>query len=254
MTPDDYILTILRKYDVDTGPLSPIHPAVNAVVPILRGWGGSWINNIFYSGSHAKGTAILGGADVDLFISLLPGTPETLQDLYNKLYRHMRDNGYTPKPQNVSIGITHNGVEMDLVPGIKYAGNTNDHWLYVSKSGRERTKTNVDHHISIIQNSGRINEIRAIKIWAQNHNLDFGSIYLELAVLDALSGHSFNNLSSNVRSVFQYFVDDFPDAVLIDPANSNNIISSELTMNEKRTVANQARQSLNAPYWGQILW
>jgi hypothetical protein len=54
--------------------------------------------------------------------------------------------------------------------------------------------------------------------------------------------------------VFQYFIDDFPSAVLIDPANTNNIISSELTTDEKRSVANQARQSLNAPYWEQILW
>lgn len=254
MSPDAYIFTILRRYDVDSSSFSPIHPAVNAVVPILRGWGGDWVNNIFYSGSHAKGTAIQGGADVDLFISLHPDTPETLRDVYNKLYKRMQDSGYSPKMQNVSIGITHNGVEMDLVPGIKYAGNTNDHWLYVSKSGRERTKTNVDQHINIIKNSGRIDEIRAIKIWAQNHGLDFGSIYLELAVMDALSGYGFNNLSSNVRTVFQYFAEAFPSAILIDPANTNNIISNELTVDEKRAVANQARQSMSAPYWEQILW
>ncbi len=254
MSPDAYIINVLRRYDVDTGPLSPIHPAVNAVVPILTGWAGNWLIDIFYSGSHAKGTAIQGGADVDLFISLHPDTPETLQDVYNKLYRHVRDSGYTPKPQNVSIGIVHSGVKMDLVPGIKYSGNTNDHWLYVSKSGRERTKTNVEQHINIIQNSGRIDEIRAIKIWTQNHNLDFGSIYLELAVLDALSGHNFNNLSSNVRSVFQYFSDELQNAVLIDPANTNNIISNELTFAEKKAISNQAKQSLIAPYWENILW
>ena len=146
----------------------------------------------------------------------------------------------------------HNNVNIDLVPGVRHA-NSSDHWLYVFRSGRERTQTNIDKHIGLVKNSGRINEIKAIKIWASNHSLDFPSIYLESVVLKALTGYGYN-LGYNTTRVLEYLRDELNRARFVDPANSANILSDELTSSEKQQISNQASQSLAKPYWENIIW
>lgn len=74
------------------------------------------MTSVFYSGSHAKGTAVKAGTDVDLFISLKSTTTNTLKDLYNSLYSYLDNHGYEPRKQNVSIGIVLDNVEIDLIP------------------------------------------------------------------------------------------------------------------------------------------
>jgi hypothetical protein len=79
------------------------------------------------------------------------------------------------------------------VPGKRQDQYGNDHSLYKRKQN-SWTKTNIDTHISIVKNSGRIIEIAATKIWCAEHNIDFPSIFLELVVINALKGHSKNDI------------------------------------------------------------
>jgi hypothetical protein len=253
MTADEYIFNVLNRYNVDISNGSPVITSAQAVYPILAIWANTQLHEVKYSGSHAKGTSIAGKTDTDLFISLKSDTTNTLKDIYYSLDKTMRNKGYVTKLQNVSIGITHNGTEIDLVPGIKHSSNSDYHWLYVKQSGRERTQTNIDKHIDIIVNSGRINEIRALKIWAQNHNLDFPSIYLELTTLEALSGRRNGFVSDNILIVLEYLKDKFVNAAVIDPSNSGNIISNDLTSSEKSAISNQARISRGQRLWENIL-
>ncbi|TSC90381.1 MAG: hypothetical protein G01um10145_53 [Microgenomates group bacterium Gr01-1014_5] len=254
MSADQYILNILAKYNVDTSNGSPVITAAQAVYPILANWAGNQLVDVKFSGSHAKGTGVSGKTDTDLFISLKSNTSNTLKEIYNSLNSLMLGKGYNTKPQNVSIRINHNGIEIDLVPGVKYSDNSNYHWLYVKKSGRERTQTNIDKHIDIVTNSGRVNEIRAIKIWAYNHGLDLPSIYLELTVIEALSGRRIGNTADNVLHTLEFIRDRFLNLSIIDPSNSANIISNDLTDDEKRKISNQARISKAQGYWKDILW
>ena len=86
---------------------------------------------------------------------------------------------------------------MDLVPGKLQQGSTTYHSLWRRKA-QTWTQTNIGLHVSTVRNSGRVNEIRLMKIWRQCHGLDFPSFYLELAVIRALAGCQ-NNLESNVQ-------------------------------------------------------
>ena len=251
---DQYVLRTISKYSVYTGTNSPVMNAYSAMIPILRGWAGPQLIEIKPSGSHAKDTAVKGRTDLDLLISLKHDTQEPLKDLYHMLDRWMRNKGYTTRLQNVSVRINHSGVQVDLVPGVKHSGNSNYHWLYVSKSGKERTQTNIDLHIDKVKKSLRINEIKALKIWAQNHNLDFPSIYLELTAIKALSGHQLFNLAENVKSVLRHISQNLTSTTILDPANTNNIISADLTISEKQAIARQAMLSLLQPTWGTIIW
>jgi tRNA nucleotidyltransferase (CCA-adding enzyme) len=86
MMSDEYVRSIIAKYAQTSRPPA-VTAAANSVAAILRTWGGQYVIEISYSGSSAKGTAIRGLADVDLFISLSPQTSGTLADIYNSLLK-----------------------------------------------------------------------------------------------------------------------------------------------------------------------
>lgn len=253
MTADEYVAQILRKYAVQTGPNSPAERNGNAIKPTIRQWAGYSLADIFFSGSYAKGTPISGSTDIDLFISLSSNTPGSLQSIYEGLFQFASRQGWFPRRQNVSIGITYNGTKIDLVPGRIQPGYLNFHSLYRSKVG-SWTQTNVALHIDRVKKSQRTDEIRAIKIWRNLHKIEFPSFYLELTVIDALYQRPTSTLANNVLEALRYIGNSLPTARVIDPANSNNIISDDLTSSEKQTIASQARISVQKTSWGRIIW
>lgn len=253
MSADQYVENILAKYAVQVGPHSAAERAANAVAPAIRQWAGQWLNELRYSGSYAKGTLISIGTDVDLFISLSSTTPGTLAEIYEGLYNLASSQGWQPRRQNVSIGITYGNVTLDLVPGKAQAGYQNYHSIYVSKR-RSWTQTNVSLHVETVVNSGRAREIRAIKIWRTLHKLDWSSFYLELFIIDTMKYKPRDQLASNILAALRAITDSLPTTRIVDLANTNNVISDDLTGAEKSRISVQARTSVNAPNWTNILW
>lgn len=251
MSADAYLQAILNREFVDTGPYSPVRGVQAVLLPILRQWAGTSLSDVSPSGSFAKGTANRSGTDIDLFISLLQNTPETLKQIYESLFTKMLQGGYTPRRQNVSININVAGYDVDLVPAKRQDGYSQDHSLYRRKADTW-TKTNVATHIRDVSNSGRTQEIRVVKLWRNQRGLDFPSFYLELTVINALA-YSRGSLGGNVWQVFEYLRNSFSDARVIDPANTNNIISDDLTMAEKAKVKTIATQAIAAADWSQII-
>lgn len=254
MTADEYLQSIITKHRVATGQGSPAYNAGNAVYPIIQKWADAQLREVRFSGSNAKGTAVHGTTDVDLFISLKSDTKQTLKELFDMLFNRMRSNGYpNAQKQNVSIHINHGRMDVDLVPAVHYGDNSEDHWLYVNKPDRERTKTNVNTHVELVRNSGRLQEIILAKIWRKNHSLDFPSFYLELAVIEALKYKS-SGIADHFMAVLDYLSNGFSSARFVDPANTANIISDDLTDAEKRVIASKAGESRRQQSWGSIVW
>src|SRR3990172_1806458 len=115
MTPDQYVETVLAKYQVPRGPTSPAERLGSAVAGPLRTWANQYLNALQYSGSYAKETGVRGISDVDVFISLKSDTPGTLKEIYNSLYALAHQQGWSPRRQNVSVGVSVNGTRADLV-------------------------------------------------------------------------------------------------------------------------------------------
>lgn len=253
MTADEYVLSVVSKYRLPTGPQSPAYHAAQQLYPTIKAWANKYLLEVSFSGSYAKGTTIRGSTDVDLFISLDSQTPGTLKEIYDNLFSYLTQRQFVPRRQNVSIGLTYSNLSVDLIPARKQAGNTNDHSLFRNKA-QTWTQTNVQTHINKIQQSGRLDEIRAIKVWRNLNNLSFSSFYLELTVLDALYNKSKDQPASNVLTVLEYLRDKFYDARVVDPANSNNIISDDLTSAEKSAIAKAAKISRSQPKWERIIW
>lgn len=246
-----YLEQILSNYQVD----SSIHTGVKtAFVPVIKQWANPYLLSFDYSGSTAKGTAVSCSSDVDFFISLSSQAPGTLSDIYNALFEKLSSfTDLIVRKQNVSIGVTWQGHNIDFTPGRKWTGNTNDHSLYKNKQSTW-TLTNVQRHINVVSSSNRIDEIKLTKIWRHNFSLDFPSIYLELFVINALQGCQQNNLEANFQKVLETIANSIETKRIVDPSNTGNIISDDLTALEKKALAQQAHTSAQSRTWSNVVW
>ena len=257
MSADEYVDHIVAKYQVDTRENSQVYQTAMAFKTLGEGWAGQCLRFVTPSGSFAKLTAVssvlAGGSDIDLFISLAPNCKGTMKELYEGLYGFLVGKGFQVKRQNVSLGIKVGNVAIDFVPGRLQEGSAEDHTLYVRR-GDTWKKTNVQEHIHYVLYSGRTKEIRALKIWKRLHGLDFLSFYVELFAIRAIAENPSNSVAANVWTTFQAIRDHLHDWCIIDPANSNNIISEQHTYDEKQKIVTQAKASLGKNDWNQIIW
>lgn len=176
------------------------------------------------------------GSDIDLFVSLKPGTPGTLKEIYESLHALVVRLGLSGRKQNVSVAVQYLGANIDLVPGRRQSPLTNYHSLHRHKTD-SWTQTNVALQVKMIRNSRRQNEIRLMKIWRNLHGIELPSVLLEIAVVNALFLRRTDTLVDNMRRVLLYFRDSFPSRRLVDPGNTNNILSDELTAAEKKMIS-----------------
>jgi len=251
MTADQYLQNILQREAVDTSAMSPVRGVQAVIYPLISAWAGSHLRGVSPSGSFAKGTANKSGTDIDLFISLAETATQPLADIYNSLFERLRATGYSPKKQNVSLNIKVNGYDVDLVPARQQNFLSEDHSLF-RRRANTWTKTNVATHIAYVMYSGCVPEIRVLKLWRNQKGLDFPSFYLELSAISALNG-SPGTLSQRVLKALTYLRDNLATARVVDPSNTNNVISDDLTAAEKATVANAARAALGAKDWSEIV-
>ncbi len=253
LNPDRYLFQVLYRYRVNEMRRMAALRTARSLFPMIRQWAGPYLRSLDFSGSMRKGTAVLGTTDLDLFISLAHEWPDKLGDIYASLLYVARQNSLSPVPQNVSIRISYQGYDIDLVPARRLPFSTTYHSLYRRKIGRW-TQTNVQRHISYVRNSGRLWEIRATKIWRSLHGLDFSSFLLELAVIDALTGARVGLTAKNFSEVLYYLGYVFPGARLVDPANTSNVVSDDLTAAEKQEIASRAQISLALGDLWKVIW
>ncbi len=250
MSAEEYLRGLVQKYAVNA---KGAKAAGNQIYPVLEKWGNGFLNNAEFSGSLAKGTGISLSTDADIFLSLTSTTPDTLAEMYETLCRAVSSAGFPVRKQDVSVGTTVNGYSIDLVPGRRQSQYGNEHSLYRNRTA-SWTKTDVQTHIALVSNSGRIDEIRLLKTWRTRQSLRFPSFYLELAALDALQYARHGDIATNFLRSLEYMRDNIETARFIDPANTNNVVSEDCSAAEKTAIAFKARASLGKRTWQEIVW
>jgi len=254
-----YLQSILNKYaprSLDSHTLS-----ILLLKAELQKWASTCYISTLNSGSRAKGTAISMASDVDYLISLTSNCNATsggLKSIYDSLHTHLKSKYNPVRKQNVSFRIKISDLEIDITPARKHSGNTNDHWLYLSKLDTWR-QTNIQKHITDISGCGRLNEIKLFKIWRELNNLDFPSIYLEYLTISILYGKSkdASKLTDNFWFILQELSKDISNPLnsrIVDPANSTNILSDLLTATERKAIISTAKLSIGQQYWSGIVW
>ena len=249
MTGLEYVNGVLKKYAVDPNKAVQYY---TFLLPYITEWANEYLVDVKISGSSAKGTAVSSGTDVDLFISLTSTTNNTLNEIYESLFSYMNGKRFTVRRQNVSIGIDHNSNQIDLVPGRRQSQYGNEHSLYVSKKN-SWTKTNIDTHISQVSNSKRLNEIKLAKIWRNANNLDFPSFYLELMIMDALYNKTVGATDTNFFAALNFIASNIESNSYLDPSNTNNCISDQISAVEKKRIATVAKNSASQKLWEDVV-
>lgn len=257
---DTYLYGVLQKYGARS--LAPHTQSISQLQLTLIQWASSCYLNILDSGSRAKGTAISLASDVDYLVSLSSNCNENsggLKNIYTSLYDKLNGGYRNVRKQNVSIRINLNGLEIDITPARKQTGGlTNNHWVYLSKSDT-RQQTNIQKHITDISQSGRTNEIKVLKIWRELNKLDFPSVYLEYLLVNNIllsKSKSADSLATNSFHILKELAKDSGNPLftsVVDPANSNNILSDLLTVSEKKSIIARAKVAAAQQYWSAIV-
>ncbi|MDP1702110.1 MAG: nucleotidyltransferase [Aestuariivirga sp.] len=222
------------------------------MLPSLITWGGQYIESVAPSGSFAKGTAIRGSTDIDFFVSLSQSTPNTLKEVYETLFNRFKSDGFVPRKQNVSIGVNVGGYSVDVVPAKRQNNLTSDHSLFKNRAGTW-TKTNVGTHIRNVTNSGRQEEIIVMKVWAKQNAVFTPSFLLELLTMEACENRPIGSLSRNVSACFDYVRDNVVSIRCLDPSNSENVVSDDLTVDQKKHLAKLAGVARNKQFWVDVV-
>lgn len=182
MTPENYLRSVVNNYSLPTGPRSPGAVAAGELDPFIVEWAEEFFVDLYPSGSYAKETAIRGGSDIDLFLSLSSNLGMSLRDIFMNFGRYLRrvridGRKLNVRQQNVSQRVTLRGVKIDIVPARRQSPNGNGHLIYVRKQDTY-TLTDVTKHISLIEQTQRHVEIKAVKIWRKLRKLRFPSFIL----------------------------------------------------------------------------
>jgi len=249
-TVDQYATSVVEQYRVAAGVGSAAHRAADEVIPLLKEWGKQHLLGLTLSGAYAKNTAITLSSHVDVVIALgsMPGME--MKNIFWNLFTYLTDRDLRPRTRWVSIQVPCRGLMVDLIPMCR---ERDGDALFNKKSGTT-VHTDVARHTHLIGNSGRQQEICALKIWRDRNELVFPSLYLELSVLQALAGERFGQLADNVLAVLRYLASRFEQARMCDPANGKNVLSEDLTAAEKKAIAKVARDALYDENWKKIIW
>lgn len=202
------------------------------------------------NGSITKDTSIY-GSDIDIQIPFkrnsgsIENVNNTVQDFIFDEFEDAKLVGI--REQKHSIGLEFN-IEndikrIDVVPLRQVDNKSGDAYLYVNSTGFfERPtykKTNYLKQSKTLQFSTKEKRIiRLLKVWKLENNLKLKSIYLELLVKKVFEKKPIPyGIEKCLLETIRFLAENIMSIKVIDPANTNNIISSFLTYREKENIS-----------------
>jgi hypothetical protein len=251
MTPNKYLENLLSSQDLSEKQEKDLQAHKKEVTEFLREeFGDDPV--IKYAGSREKGTMISDCYDLDI-VCYFPSSDERSlkeirEDVANRLAEKYLLNHKASAERILDLKGTDapSDFHIDVVPG-RFIKDTKDVFIHVASGEKERMQTNLKVHIDYIANSGCVPIIRLVKLWSRRNNLRVKTFVLELFVVETLSGYqNKSDLKKSFLKVLEVFKDDFPSTRLIDPANSNNIVSQLVDDSEKKNISQSAENVLES--------
>ncbi|MDA1283140.1 MAG: nucleotidyltransferase [Chloroflexi bacterium] len=244
------VLAAQQVTQADTRRLQVIRDQIQQI--LMGGWK-TGDPRFYYGGSYAKRTMIRESFDLDLVVYFPPSTQYSVKDFYQAVEKRLRADGRTVNRHNVALRLPYKGgFHVDVVPGKAVDRSYKFANLYSAE--RDTTKrTSIKVHIDQVRGSGHQDVIKLMKLWRLKHNVAIGSFPLEIAVIRALKGFRKDTLADRTYVVLEFLRDQFATARLVDPANSNNIVSDEIPRGTKLAIQSAARKSCDQQYWKEIV-
>jgi len=250
MTINDYLKGLLTSQDLTTQQESDLQKHKDEITKFLRAEFGE-APVIKYAGSREKGTMIRDNYDLDVVCYFPSSDTRSLKEIRDDVSARLGER-YVLEPKasaerirDLKGATAPASYHIDVVPG-RFIEGTKDVFLHVQYGDRERMQTNLKTHIDFIVNSGCVDVIRLMKLWICRNNLTFKTFVLELFVVQALSGFAKKgDLKAAVIKVFEEMEENLESTQLVDPANTNNIVSRVVSATDKSLLADAASDALS---------
>lgn len=251
MTTEQFLQNLLASQDLSPEQERTLQAHKKEVTDFLRAEFGDE-PKIKYAGSREKGTLIKENYDLDI-VCYFPSTDtRSLKEIREDVSNHLSSKylmgdkkASAERIKSLKGASAPEGYHIDVVPG-RFIEGTSDVFIHVAYGDKERMQTNLKTHIDHITNSGCVPVIRLVKLWAYRNDIHIKTFILELFVVEALSGsRTKDNLESSFLKVMETLKDKFGNLQLVDPANTNNIVSRTISASEKITVAQAGEEAFN---------
>ena len=208
----------------------------------------------YYGGSYAKNTMIRASYDLDIVLYWPSDSPFSLENLYRTAKGVLDSNWRTVVEKKVGLELPFEGdFHIDVIPGKFSSKDENYAYLYNSKTGG-RFQTSIYVQVDYVKESRRQDVIKLMKLWKKRKNVPIKTFILEICVIEGCKGYDRSKLEPQLLAAFRYLRDNIQNTRMLDPANSNNIISNDLSRETKNRIRNLAVQEIDAQYWNQVFF
>lgn len=252
MTSDEYLRGLLAQQDLLPDQLVSLRALRDQVQGQLSVLAGS--PRFYYAGSYAKGTMIRASFDLDIVVYWPSDCGYTLRAIYDAVGETLKKHWTHVNPKTVAWRLPfQGGFHIDVVPGRAIDGTFKYANLYRADKGSS-LQTSIKVHIDTVRDSGRRDVIRLMKLWRTMRRVPFGkSLALELVTIRGCTGIPVDNLERQLISALTFVRDNILSVRLVDPANTNNTLSDEISVTDRQAIRNAASAALTAQYWSQVL-
>lgn len=252
MSGDEYLRQLLAQQDLTTVQLDSLRLQRETIQRQLSVLPGS--PRFYYAGSFGKRTMIRESFDLDLVAYWPHDCGYPLRDIYDAVGQVLRKNWTYVTPKTVAWELPfQGGFHIDVVPGRAIDKTFTYANLYRRDTGTS-LQTSIKVHIDTVRNSGRQDVIRLMKLWRAKRRVPFKqSLALELMSIDGSKGLPTDTLERQMMSTLGSVRDNILMARIVDPANTNNVLSSDMTSAEKYQIQTAATAALTARHWGEVL-
>jgi hypothetical protein len=191
--------------------------------------------------------------DLDIIVYFPPTDRFSVRQLYEAVERRLQHHGFATRRHNVAIRLPYNHFHIDVVPGRAMDNTYRYANLYASE--KDTTKqTSLKVHIDLVRHGEAQDVIKILKLWRFRHGVPMRSLAIELATAQGLLYNRQTSLEDRVWKVLGWLRDSFATFRFVDPANSNNIISDDISASDKSTIIGAATVSRSQRNWMQIVW
>lgn len=253
MNNEEYLRGILNQQDLTDNQILNLENQRDAILQeLLEEIGGN--PTIYNAGSYAKGTMIQAGYDLDIVLNWSYNFHFSPQNLYNEVGIVLQRKGRYPRPKKVGWEIPFPGYfHIDVIPGKQILNQQNLAYLYNSEIGG-RFRSSVKLQVNHVKKANRQEIIKLMKLWKIRKDVPIKTFILETMVIDACRGLDRLQLEPQLNHAFEFISENILRIRIVDPSNSQNIISSDLTENDKNRIKNLADEALQARSWPSVIY
>jgi hypothetical protein len=244
------ILDSQRLSEGELNSLRSLRQTVEAAVSKLNG-----SPRFYYGGSFGKGTMVKARYDLDIVVYWPYTTNFTIKDIFEAVGGQILGVWNTAHPKTVCWETNfQGGFHIDVVPGRALDANFHTANLYRNDT-KSYMKTSLKEHIDTVKDSGRRPVIRLMKTWRELQNVPFKkSFALELMTIYGCLNYSTTDLAAQMIAALTYIRDNIETINLIDPANSNNSLSDDISVTDRYYIKLAANKALGATSWDRVFF